>query len=83
MSQQWYRPLGESTPQPLLAPAAGYRLTDSGGPQSDHTVEAALATMRDLALSLVGERGKQDWALADVHDIEAFLAPCPAGGSGG
>jgi hypothetical protein len=33
MSQQWYRPLGESMPQPLLAPAAGYRLTDSGGPR--------------------------------------------------
>lgn len=46
-------------------------------PRSDHTVEAALATMRDLALFLAGERGKQDWALADVHDIEAFLATLP------
>jgi len=46
-------------------------------PRSDHTIEAALATMRDLALFLAGERGKQDWALADVHDIEAFLATLP------
>ena len=46
-------------------------------PRSDHTVEAALATIRDLALFLAGERGKQDWALADVHDIEAFLATLP------
>ena len=43
-------------------------------PRSDHTIETALATMRDLALFLAVERGKQDWALADVHDIEAFLA---------
>jgi hypothetical protein len=42
-----------------------------------------MATMRDLALFLDAERGKQDWALADVHDIEAFLATLPAGGSGG
>ena len=46
-------------------------------PRSDHTIETALATMRDLALFLAGERGKQDWALADVHDIEAFLATLP------
>lgn len=46
-------------------------------PRSDHTIEAALATMRDLARFLAGERGKQDWALAGVHDIEAFLATLP------
>jgi site-specific recombinase XerD len=46
-------------------------------PRSDHTIETALATMRDLALFLACERGKQDWALADVHDIEAFLATLP------
>jgi hypothetical protein len=46
-------------------------------PRSDHTIEAALATMRDLALFLADERGKQDWALADVHDIEAFLTTLP------
>ncbi|MFF2852822.1 integrase [Streptomyces sp. NPDC058001] len=43
-------------------------------PRSDATVETALAIMRDLA----GERGKQDWALTDVHDVEAFLAGSPA-----
>jgi len=48
-------------------------------PRSDHTIEAALATMRDLALFLVSERGKRDWALTDVHDIEAFLATLPRG----
>ena len=33
--------------------------------------------MRDLALFLADGRSKQDWALADVHDIEAFLATLP------
>ncbi|MEU5547792.1 site-specific integrase, partial [Streptomyces sioyaensis] len=46
-------------------------------PRSNHTLETALATMRDLALFLVSHRGKDDWALADVHDIEAFLATLP------
>ncbi|MDX2557923.1 hypothetical protein [Streptomyces stelliscabiei] len=46
-------------------------------PRSDGTVEAALAIMRDLARFLAGERGKQDWALTDVHDVEAFLAGSP------
>ncbi len=48
-------------------------------PRSDHTIETALATVRDLALFLADGRGKQDWALADVHDIEAFLATLPRG----
>ena len=48
-------------------------------PRSDHTIETALATVRDLALFLADERGKQDWALADVHDVEAFLATLPRG----
>jgi len=46
-------------------------------PRSDGTIEAALAIMRDLARFLAGERGKQDWALTDVHDVEAFLAGSP------
>ena len=46
-------------------------------PRSDHTLETALATMRDLALFLVAERAKEDWALVDVHDIEAFLVTLP------
>ncbi|HEY8983721.1 MAG TPA: integrase [Streptomyces sp.] len=46
-------------------------------PRSDGTNEAALATMRDLARFLASECGKQDWALADVRDGEAFLAGSP------
>jgi integrase len=46
-------------------------------PRTDHTIETALATVRDLARFLTHRRGKQDWALADVHDIEAFLATLP------
>jgi integrase len=46
-------------------------------PRSDHTLETALATMRDLALFLVAEQDKDDWSLVDVHDIEAFLATPP------
>ncbi|AVZ77073.1 integrase [Streptomyces lunaelactis] len=46
-------------------------------PRTDATIEAALAIVRDLALFLAGERGKQDWALTDVHDLEAFLARSP------
>jgi site-specific recombinase XerD len=47
-------------------------------PRSDHTIDAALATIRDFA-SCLSSRGKLDWALVDVHDIEAFLAAAPAG----
>jgi hypothetical protein len=46
-------------------------------PRTDHTVETTLAIVRDLARFLTGQRGKQDWALTDVHDIEAFLATLP------
>nr|WSX22180.1 site-specific integrase [Streptomyces tubercidicus] len=46
-------------------------------PRSDHTLETALAILRDLALFLTEHCGKDDWALADVHDIEAFLATLP------
>lgn len=45
--------------------------------RSDHTIESALATVRDLARFLDTDRRKQDWALVDVHDIEAFLAAPP------
>lgn len=33
--------------------------------------------MRDFALFLATQRGKQDWALVDVADVEAFLAAQP------
>ncbi len=46
-------------------------------PRADITIEAALAVVRDLARFLADQRGKLDWALADVHDIEAFLATRP------
>lgn len=46
-------------------------------PRTDHTIEAALSTVRDLSMHL-SARGKSDWALADVHDIETFLAAIPA-----
>ncbi|MFE3202354.1 tyrosine-type recombinase/integrase [Embleya sp. NPDC059237] len=45
-------------------------------PRTDNTIEAALAIVRDLAQALA-KRGKNDWALVDVHDIEAFLAAQP------
>jgi site-specific recombinase XerD len=46
-------------------------------PRTDQTIETALAIVRDLALFLTTRRGKSDWALVDVHDIEAFLATNP------
>ncbi|MFI8503467.1 hypothetical protein ACIGFK_33890 [Streptomyces sp. NPDC085524] len=46
-------------------------------PRTDSTIEAALAIVRDLALFLAGERGTEDLALTDVHDLEAFLASSP------
>jgi site-specific recombinase XerC len=46
-------------------------------PRTDRTIESALAIVRDLALFLDTQRGKQDWALVDVTDIEAFLAESP------
>ncbi|WP_411105178.1 integrase [Streptomyces sp. cmx-4-9] len=46
-------------------------------PRTDSTIEVALATVRDLARFLTGTRNEQDWALADVHDVEAFLVTMP------
>lgn len=46
-------------------------------PRSDSTIETALAITRDLARFLASQRGKNDWAVVDVHDIEAFLATAP------
>jgi site-specific recombinase XerD len=42
-------------------------------PRSDRTIDVALATLRDLALFVNRERGKQDWSTVDVADIEGFL----------
>jgi hypothetical protein len=46
-------------------------------PRSNHTLETALTILRDPALFLINQRNKNDWALVDVHDIEAFLATLP------
>ncbi|MEF9886757.1 tyrosine-type recombinase/integrase [Streptomyces sp. P9-A4] len=46
-------------------------------PRTNHTLETALTIMRDLALFLMTHCGKDDWALVDVHDTEAFLATLP------
>ncbi|MFJ8957642.1 hypothetical protein ACIRO1_46910 [Streptomyces sp. NPDC102381] len=48
-------------------------------PHSNHTLESTLATLRDLALFLLAERGKDVWELVDVHHIEAFLITLPRG----
>jgi integrase len=46
-------------------------------PRKDITLDLTLSTIRDLATFILDERGKRDWALVDVHDIEAFLAVLP------
>jgi site-specific recombinase XerD len=46
-------------------------------PRSDRTIDVALATLRDLAMFLNDERGKQDWSTIDVGDIEEFLTLQP------
>ncbi|SEQ96051.1 tyrosine-type recombinase/integrase [Streptomyces radiopugnans] len=46
-------------------------------PRSNQTLETALSILRDLARFLTEQRGKDDWALADVQDVEAFLATLP------
>ncbi|MFE5587205.1 tyrosine-type recombinase/integrase [Kitasatospora sp. NPDC056531] len=57
---------------------AGTRALKAGTlPRTDSTIDAALAIVRDLARFLTGTRNKQDWALTDVHDVEAFLATMP------
>ena len=77
----------DATPGPLHPAAAGFAeyllaareraRRARTRPRTDGTIEAALATVRDLARFLADGRGKKDWALADVHDIEAFLATLP------
>jgi len=46
-------------------------------PRADHTIESALAIVRDFAVFLTDVRGKSDWSLVDVHDVEMFLARQP------
>lgn len=66
------RPVVVSFAESLLA--ARTRARRAGTlPRSDRTIDVALATVRDLALFLNHERGKQDWSTVDVADIEDFL----------
>ncbi|MGW4995808.1 tyrosine-type recombinase/integrase [Streptomyces mirabilis] len=77
----------EAVPEPLRQTVAAFdvfrmraqdRARRAGTrPRSNHTLETALATLRDLALFLINERDKDGWSLVDVHDIEAFLAVLP------
>jgi integrase len=46
-------------------------------PRAEHTIDKALATVRDLAQFVGSHRNKLDWALVDVHDFEAFLVVLP------
>jgi len=78
----------DAVPGPLRPAAAGFagaclqareRARRAGTrPRADSTIEDRLAAVRDLAIYLAAVRGKTDWATADVHDIEAFLATRPA-----
>jgi site-specific recombinase XerD len=45
-------------------------------PRTDHTLETALATVRDFAC-FIATAGKNDWALVDRHDVEGFIAALP------
>ncbi|MGH3573999.1 MAG: hypothetical protein ACRDUW_19630 [Pseudonocardiaceae bacterium] len=73
----------EAVPQPLRPAAAGFaehllagrdRARTSGTrPRGHHTLDARLTAVRDLAVFLVTDRGKTDWATVEVSDIEAFL----------
>ena len=46
-------------------------------PRTDHTIENALAIIRDFTLFLHTDRGKDDWALVQADDVEAFLTRSP------
>lgn len=46
-------------------------------PRADGTIESAIAGVRDFAQYLLNHRGKDDWSVVDVHDVEAFLAAHP------
>lgn len=45
-------------------------------PRTDHTIETALATLRDFAC-FIAAAGKHDWALVERYDVETFLAALP------
>jgi hypothetical protein len=76
-----------ATPEPLRALVADFEAAMMGErersrragtrPRADSTIEHHLATARDFAIFLIDHRGKRDWALVDVSDVEAFLATRP------
>jgi len=45
-------------------------------PRTDHTIETALATVRDFAC-FIAAAGKHDWALVERCDVETFIAALP------
>ena len=47
-------------------------------PRADSTIESTLGIVRDLAIFLVEERAKTDWATVQTGDIEGFLNTQPA-----
>lgn len=77
----------DAVPEPLRPAAEGFcasmlrareRARRAGTlPRADGTLESALAAVRDFATFLITQRAKDDWALVDVGDIEAFLATQP------
>jgi hypothetical protein len=78
----------DAVPGPLRPAAAGFgqfmlgareRARRAGTrPRADNTIERRLSIIRDLAIFLTTQQGKNGWATASVHDIEAFLATRPA-----
>lgn len=47
-------------------------------PQSDSTIESALALVRDFARFLVDHQSKTDWSSVELSDVERFLVLQPA-----
>lgn len=76
----------DAVPPALQAAARGFEATMINNrdrarrsrtrPRTDHTIETALATVRDFAC-FINATGKNDWALVDRHDIETFIAMLP------
>lgn len=74
----------DAVPEPLRPAAAAFAQNMLDGrrrariagtkPRSHHTVDARLDAVRDFANFLTRHRAKNDWALANRDDVEAFLA---------
>lgn len=76
----------DAVPPGLRAAARGFETTminnrdrarrSGTRPRTDHTIETALATVRDFAC-FIAAAGKNDWALVDRHDVETFIVLHP------